>query len=230
MDKSERHKITERPCRASPSLSLSLFATQLHPPPRNYEDGKNRWGGMGFSGVEEELSWKILSPSDRRARFFLAAVSRGRSAWWTRAGGGESDLLYKSRGGEGCKFPSTRARWFRKARNNARPFSIVLRLFVALLAARKATAFLNAFLSLALRLTPANAARWTGARTIARASLIIAVALPCRGGSQPSFSSTRGLIELKTRRGENSKIYMDVDMDAPTHRFLFRFYAKFWNV
>ena len=45
-----------------------------------------------------------------------------------------------------------------------------------------------------------------------------------RGGSQASFSSARGLIELKTRRG---KILKSTSLVAPTHRYLSRFYVKF---
>lgn len=167
---------------ALPPLSLSLYSPPSSTPLREI----TRTGRI--DGVEWDFQgWR----RNYRGRYYLHLIGARVSFSRRYRGGGvrggqerERVIYYKSRGGAGCKFPSTRARWFRKARNNARPFSIVLRLFVALLAARKATAFLNAFLSLALRLTPANAARWTGARTIARASLIIAVALPCRAPSR----------------------------------------------
>lgn len=211
------------------SLSLSLYSPPSSTPLREI----TRTGRI--DGVEWDFQgWR----RNYRGRYYLHLIGARVSFSRRYRGGGvrggqereeERVIYYISRGvGRDANFQARELAGSERRGTTLAP--IVLRLFVALLAARKATAFLNASPSLALRLTPANAARWTGARTIARASLIIAVALPCRGGSQPSFSSTRGLIELKTRRGENSKIYMDVDMDAPTHRFLFRFYAKFWNV
>lgn len=212
---------------ALPPLSLSLYSPPSSTPLREI----TRTGRI--DGVEWDFQgWR----RNYRGRYYLHLIGARVSFSRRYRGGGvrggqerERVIYYISRGvGRDANFQARELAG--SERRGTTLFPVVLRLFVALLAARKATAFLNASPSLALRLTPANAARWTGARTIARASLIIAVALPCRGGSQPSFSSTRGLIELKTRRGENSKIYMDVDMDTPTQRFLFRFYAKFWNV
>lgn len=165
---------------ALPPLSLSLYSPPSSTPLREI----TRTGRI--DGVEWDFQgWR----RNYRGRYYLHLIGARVSFSRRYRGGGvrggqerERVIYYISRGvGRDANF---QARWFRKARNNARPFSIVLRLFVALLAARKATAFLNAFLSLALRLTPANAARWTGARTIARASLIIAVALPCRAPSR----------------------------------------------
>lgn len=132
------------------------------------------------------------------------------------SGRGVIYCLNGPRGGARCKFPSTRARWFRKARNNARPLPIVSRLFistVALLAARNATAFLST------PPPPFNPGQRCKVDRCAHDSSRL-VNHRRRGGSQASFSSARGLIELKTRRG---KILKFTSLVAPTHRYLSRF-------
>lgn len=166
---------------ALPPLSLSLYSPPSSTPLREI----TRTGRI--DGVEWDFQgWR----RNYRGRYYLHLIGARVSFSRRYRGGGvrggqerERVIYYISRGvGRDANFQARELAGSERRGTTLSP--IVLRLFVALLAARKATAFLNAFLSLALRLTPANAARWTGARTIARASLIIAVALPCRAPSR----------------------------------------------
>ena len=69
--------------------ALSLYLPPSSTPPLQRKQSANGVFRVGGRIAEEKLSWKIrdiICVRDLIARFFLAAVSRGRSARWTAGG------------------------------------------------------------------------------------------------------------------------------------------------
>lgn len=168
---------------ALPPLSLSLYSPPSSTPLREI----TRTGRI--DGVEWDFQgWR----RNYRGRYYLHLIGARVSFSRRYRGGGvrggqerERVIYYISRGvGRDANFQARELAGSERRGTTLAlfPLSCVYSSLYSPLGKRPRSSTLS--LSLALRLTPANAARWTGARTIARASLIIAVALPCRAPSR----------------------------------------------